>query len=71
MLEIFLGVLLGFLVGMLLCARYLRQEIAANIGPRLARIERQLEVLQAEVNLDASTRIAMLNERLEVRRPRD
>jgi hypothetical protein len=71
MLEIFLGVLLGFLVGMLLCARYLRQEIAANIGPRLARIERQLEVLQAEVNLDASTRIAMLNDRLEVRRPHD
>ena len=70
MLGIFLGVLLGLLVGMFLCARYLRQEITANIGPRLARIERQLEVLQAEVNLDTTTRIAMLNESIEDRRPR-
>ena len=62
--EVFLGVLLGLLAGMFLCARYLRQEIAANIGPRLLHIERQLETLQAELNLDAATRLATLSERL-------
>lgn len=62
--EVFLGVLLGLLAGMFLCARYLRQEIAANIGPRLLRIERQLETLQAELDLDAATRLATLSERL-------
>lgn len=66
--EIFFGVLLGFVPGMFLCARYLRQEIAANIGPRLAHIERQLDTLQAEVNLDATTRLAALSERFETRR---
>lgn len=69
--EIFLGVLIGFLAGMFLCARYLRQEIAANIGPRLVRIERQLEALQTEMRLDAVTRLASMSERLEDRRPRD
>jgi hypothetical protein len=69
--QIFLGVLLGFLAGMFLSARYLRQEIAANIGPRLAHIERQLEILQGEVNLDMATRIATLSESLQERPLRD
>ena len=69
MVEIFLGVLLGLLVGMFLCAKYLRQEITANIGPRLTHIERQLETLQSEVNLDAATRMAALTERFETHRP--
>ena len=68
--EIFLGVLLGLLVGMFLCARYLRQEISANVGPRLAHIERQLDTLQTEVNLDATTRLATLSEHFETRYPR-
>jgi uncharacterized protein YneF (UPF0154 family) len=68
--EIFLGILLGLLAGMFLCARYLRQEIAANIGPRLTHIERQLETLQSELNLDAVTRLAALSDRLEARCPR-
>jgi hypothetical protein len=68
--EIFLGVLLGLLAGMFLCARYLRQEISANVGPRLAHIERQLETLQTEVNLDATTRLATLSEHFEARYPR-
>lgn len=65
--ETLLGVLMGVLAGMFLSARYLRQEIAANIGPRLARIERQLEILQSEINLDAATRLARLSEHLEDR----
>jgi len=68
---ILLGTLLGLLVGMAACARFLRQEITANIGPRLRRIEQQLERLQAEVTLDAASRIAVLNQQLEQRRPHD
>ena len=52
---------------MFLCARYLRQEIAANIGPRLVRIERQLEILEVEMRLDATTHLAALSERRENR----
>lgn len=66
-----MGVLIGFLAGMFLCARYLRQEIAANIGPRLVSIERQLETLQAEMRLDAATRLASIGQRLDDRRPQD
>lgn len=69
--EIFIGVLMGFLAGMLLCAKYLRQEIAANIGPRLAHIEQQLETLQREQNLEAATRLATLSGLLEGRRTSD
>ena len=69
--EIFLGVLMGFLAGMLLCAKFLRQEIAANIGPRLAHIEQQLQTLRTEVHLDSATRLAALSGRLEERPPHD
>jgi hypothetical protein len=65
--DVVLGLLAGLIVGMFTCTRYLRQEIAANIGPRLTHIERQLETLHAEVNLDAITRLTALNERLEDR----
>jgi uncharacterized protein YneF (UPF0154 family) len=67
--EIFVGVLVGLVAGMFLCARYLRQEIAANVGPRLVRIERQLEILEAEMRLDATTRMAALSKRHEDRPP--
>jgi len=60
---ILLGILIGLLVGTAVCARYLRQEIAANIGPRLRRIEYQLDVLQAELNLATTTHIADLTKR--------
>jgi len=60
---ILLGILIGLLAGTAICARYLRQEIAANIGPRLRRIEYQLDVLQAELNLATTTHIADLSRR--------
>jgi uncharacterized protein YneF (UPF0154 family) len=69
--EVFLGVLMGLLAGMFLSARYLRQEIAANIGPRLAQIQQQLRSLQAEVSLDSATRLARLSERLDELPPPD
>jgi hypothetical protein len=63
---ILLGILIGLLAGTAVCARYLRQEIAANVGPRLKRIEYQLDSLQAELNLATTTHLADLSrERLE------
>jgi len=57
---ILLGLLTGLLIGALASARYLRQEIAANIGPRLRRIELQLDTMQAELNLATEARLAAL-----------
>jgi hypothetical protein len=66
--EAFLAVLIGFLAGMLTCARYLRQEIAANIGPRLAHVEQLLRTLLAETRLDSVER---LRKRLDEHPPED
>ena len=52
------GTLLGVLTGGTVCARYLRQEIAANIGPRLGRIQNQLNNLETEINIELATRSA-------------
>jgi hypothetical protein len=69
--ETFLGVLLGLLAGLVLCALYFRHEITANIKPRLEHIELQLQNLRSEINLDAATRLTALHQRLEQRRPQD
>ena len=66
-----LGVLIGLLIGAVACARYLRQEVAANIGPRLRRIELQLDALHAELNLATEARLAALSRRLDQRRQDD
>jgi hypothetical protein len=50
------GALLGALIGGALCVRYLRQEIAANIGPKIQHIQLQLDNIQAELNLAITTR---------------
>jgi uncharacterized membrane-anchored protein YhcB (DUF1043 family) len=68
---ILLGVLVGLLIGAAVCARYLRQEIAANIGPRLKRIELQLDTLRAELNLATEARLAALNRRIDQRQSDD
>lgn len=62
---ILIGLLIGLLTGAAVCARYLRQEIAANIGPRLRRIELQLDTMQAELNLATETRLAALRTRVD------
>lgn len=61
---ILLGLLIGLLIGAAVSARYLRQEIAANIGPRLRHIEQQLDTLQAELNLANEVRLAALSRRI-------
>ncbi len=58
------GALLGVLVGGMFCVRYLRREITADIGPRLRRMQLQLDNLEAAVNLALLTRYAELGERL-------
>jgi hypothetical protein len=56
LLIFFLGALLGVLIGGAVCVRYLRQEIAGNIGPRLNRIQLQIDTLESAVNLALVTR---------------
>jgi hypothetical protein len=53
-----LGLLGGVLVGGALCVRYLRQEMAADIGPRLRRLQVQLDSLESALNLVLVTRYA-------------
>jgi hypothetical protein len=67
MLGALIGTLAGCLAGCLICIRYLRREIAADIGPRLRRIELQLDSLEAALNLATLTRYADLAESLAQR----
>lgn len=55
------GALLGVLLGGTLCVRYLRQEIAADIAPRLRRMQLQLDNLEVTINLALVTRYTELS----------
>lgn len=59
-----LGALIGVLAGGALCVRYLRQEIAADIGPRLRRVQLQLDSLESALNLVLVTRYAEIGSQL-------
>jgi hypothetical protein len=63
MLIFFLGILLGVLLGETLCVAYLRQEIAAGIGPKLKRVELHLDTIESQLNLAIITQHAELSER--------
>lgn len=65
------GALLGLFAGALLCIRFIRQEVAADIGPRLRRIQLQLDALEAELGLVIGTRYAEASAHLapEPRKP--
>jgi len=69
--EILLALLIGLLAGALASAKYLRQEIAANVGPRLRSIERQLDSLRAEINLAVETRLMAISKRIEENKSKD
>ena len=60
MLLFVLGALLGGILGSMLCVRYLRQEISADISPRLKRIQLQLDSIEAVLNLAITTRYTEL-----------
>jgi uncharacterized membrane protein YciS (DUF1049 family) len=65
MILIFLvGLQLGALAGALFCIRYLRREMAADISPKLKRMQAQLDNLEAALNLALVSRYADLGERL-------
>lgn len=55
------GALVGVLLGGTLCVRYLRQELAAGIVPRLRRMQLQLDNLEVTINLALLTRYAELS----------
>lgn len=63
MLVFLVGALLGALAGGALCVRYLRREIADDIGPKLRRMQVQLDNIEAELNLAITTRLADLSAR--------
>jgi uncharacterized membrane-anchored protein YhcB (DUF1043 family) len=67
--AIILGLLIGLVIGAAVCARYLRQEVAANLGPRLRHIELQLDALRTEVNLATELRLASLSRRIDQDHP--
>ncbi len=56
-----LGAMIGVLMGGALCVRYLRHEIAADICPRLRRVQLQLDNLESAINLVLATRYAELS----------
>jgi hypothetical protein len=59
----FIGTLLGLVAGAVACIRYLRQEMTANMVPRLNLIQLHLDNLEAEVNLALTARMAELSGR--------
>ena len=59
-----LGTLIGVLMGGALCVRYLRHEIAADICPRLRRLQLQLDNLESAINLVLVTRYAEIGSQL-------
>jgi hypothetical protein len=48
-------------MGGALCVGYLRREIADDVGPKLKRMQLQLENIEAELNLAIATRHAELS----------
>jgi hypothetical protein len=64
-----MGGLIGVLIGGAICVRFVQQEMAAEIGPRLRHLQMQLDNLEATVNLALMTRYAELSESAERRSP--
>jgi hypothetical protein len=60
MLIFLVGALLGVVMGGALCVRYLRREVAGDIGPKLKRMQFQLDNIETELNLAIATRHAEL-----------
>ena len=52
--------LCGVLMGGALCVSYLRREVADDIGPKLKRMQLQLDNIETELNLAITMRHAEL-----------
>jgi hypothetical protein len=59
-----IGLQLGVLVGAVSCIRYLRRELSAEIGPKLGRMQAQLDSLEAALNLAVLSHYAELSQRV-------
>jgi hypothetical protein len=68
MIILFLAVLaaseFGLLLGALVSVRFIRQEVSAELGPKLRQIQGQLDSMEAELNYAVSSRYAELNAQL-------
>jgi hypothetical protein len=64
MLIFLVGALLGLITGGMLCARYVRREITDDIGPKLKRVQIQLDSIESAVNLAIVTRYTELSTHL-------
>jgi len=58
------GSLFGLLLGALLCIRFVRQGVTGDLGPKLRRIEGQLNNIETELTYAVSSRYAELNAQL-------
>lgn len=63
MLIFLVGALLGVIMGGAICVGYLRREIAADIGPKLKRVQLQLDNIESQLNLAIVTRYGELGSR--------
>jgi hypothetical protein len=61
---VLVAALIGMLAGGAVCVRYLRREIAGDIGPRLRRMQLQLDNLEAEIHLAIATGLTDMSRRL-------
>jgi hypothetical protein len=57
------ALLLGVLIGTLLRARYIRQGVIDDLGPKLSRMQGQLNTIEAELAYMVSARYAEVNAR--------
>lgn len=64
MLIFIVGLLTGLTAGGALCVRFIRREIAADIGPRLKQVQIQLGAVESQLDLAIMTRYAELARKL-------
>lgn len=64
--DLFLGALLGVIIGATLGVRHLRREVADDFALKLKRIQLQLDNIEAELNLAIVTRYSDLGTRPSV-----
>jgi hypothetical protein len=50
----FIGALLGVLVGAVVCVRWVKQEMTAQVAPRMHLMETRMSTLQSSVDLALS-----------------
>jgi hypothetical protein len=70
MLIFLVGALLGVVIGGAICVRYLRREIAADIGPRIKGVQLQLDNIETQLNMAIMARYTEVCSRFSADPPR-